>query len=87
MYLCAQSARTNAKMPKQEQNKRNNINNLTHNKKTNEKTAFGIFDKDHDILIQMGSSDLIIKKEELKNSCYCLQSSFDYKGKQNTLIG
>ena len=33
MYLCAQSARTNAKMPKQEQNKRNNINNLTHNKK------------------------------------------------------
>ena len=28
MYLCAQSARTNAKMPKHEQNKQNNINNF-----------------------------------------------------------
>ena len=43
-------------------------------------------EKDNDLFV-IGNGDILIKKRDKKTECSCKQSSFEYNGKENVLIG
>ena len=49
--------------------------------------AFNLCSKEQENLFVIGKSDVVIKKEEMKQKCKCRQSSFKYFGIENALIG
>ena len=51
------------------------------------KQSIKINTEKEDELFIIGNGDVIIKKEEKKTKCSCKQSSFNYHGKKNVLIG
>ena len=49
--------------------------------------AFGLYKNDSLLLFDIGGADIIIKKFNNKNKCYCEQYSFDYQNESNVLVG
>ena len=49
--------------------------------------AFQLFPEDSDLLCIVGNSDICLYKHHMKDNCYCNQYAFDYKNKENVLIG
>ena len=51
------------------------------------KKSFKILSEKDENMFIVGNKDIVIKKEDNKNKCSCRQSSFDYHGEVNILIG
>ena len=50
--------------------------------------AFALYDQDEEGLFAVGGgNDIYVKKSEYKDQCFCIQSSFDYQGIEDALIG
>ena len=49
--------------------------------------AIEISNNSDDNLFVIGKNDIVIKKEGKKTKCSCKQTSYEYKGKENVLIG
>ena len=60
-------------------------------KKDKSKYAFYLYPKSSEILFEFGYNDISIRKDNNSFKCSCIyqeeDSSFDYKGKENALIG
>ena len=56
-------------------------------KKDNKNEAFWLYKKYDNELFKFGNNDIVIYKKDLKSFCKDYNSSFDYKGIKNALIG
>ena len=56
-------------------------------KLTDREFAFILYKRDSPMLFCIGGNDASIKKEEYRTKCFCKQSSYNYGGKRNVMVG